>query len=133
MSIRDLINRVNDSTIVLLDPRPDDEFDQRHLPGAINIPIEQLEQRVGALSANTEVIAYCKGQYCVLTMEAVNTCTRSASGQARGRAAAWRRKLRGKPAHLLVILPARMHDIGRRTVCRLAITPPDCGLKMTQS
>jgi len=51
--------------------RSDDEFARSHLPGAINIPIEQLARRIDELSENTDVIAYCQGQYCVLTMEAV--------------------------------------------------------------
>lgn len=71
VSIRDLLSRMDDGTVVLLDVRSDDEFMQSHLPGAINIPIEQLERRISELSENTDVIAYCRGQYCVLTAEAV--------------------------------------------------------------
>lgn len=71
VSIRDLVSRMRDGTVVLLDVRSDEEFAKNHLPGAINIPIEQLEQRVGELSENANVIAYCKGQYCVLSVEAV--------------------------------------------------------------
>lgn len=72
VSIRDLLSRMDDGTLVLLDVRSDDEFTQGHLPGAINIPIEQLEQRINELSLNADVVAYCKGQYCVLTSEAVS-------------------------------------------------------------
>lgn len=71
VSIRDLLSRMDDGTVVLLDVRSDDEFMQSHLPGAINIPIEQLEQRISELSKSADVIAYCRGQYCVLTAEAV--------------------------------------------------------------
>lgn len=72
VSIRDLLGRMDDGAVVLLDVRSDDEFAQSHLPGAVNIPIEQLEQRISELSGHADVIAYCQGQYCVLTMEAVN-------------------------------------------------------------
>jgi rhodanese-related sulfurtransferase/biotin operon repressor len=72
VSIRDLLARMDDGTVVLLDVRSGDEFAQGHLPGSINIPIGQLEQRVSELAETADVVAYCKGQYCVLTMEAVN-------------------------------------------------------------
>lgn len=72
VSLRDLLGRMDDGAVVLLDVRSDNEFSQAHLPGSINIPIEQLEQRVDELSKNADVVAYCKGQYCVLTTEAVN-------------------------------------------------------------
>lgn len=72
VSIRDLLGRIEDGTVVLLDVRSDDDFAQDHLPGAINIPLEQLEQRIGELSGNADIVAYCKGPYCVLTTEAVN-------------------------------------------------------------
>ncbi|NYT25825.1 metalloregulator ArsR/SmtB family transcription factor [Alcaligenaceae bacterium] len=72
VSIRDLLSRMDAGTVVLLDVRPDDEFVQGHLPGALNIPIEQLEQRMSELSENADVVAYCQGQYCVLTVDAVD-------------------------------------------------------------
>ncbi|MFA7670308.1 MAG: metalloregulator ArsR/SmtB family transcription factor [Burkholderiaceae bacterium] len=72
VSIRDLLGRMDAGTVVLLDVRTDDEYSQGHLPGALNIPIEQLEQRMDELSGNADVVAYCQGQYCVLTMDAVN-------------------------------------------------------------
>lgn len=72
VSLGNLISRMNDGTVVLLNLRPDEEFAQSHLSGAFNVPIEQLAQRISKLSTNTEVIVHCKGRYCVLTMEAVN-------------------------------------------------------------
>lgn len=83
VSIRDLLDRVNNNgTMILLDVRPDDEFEQGHLPGALNIPIEQLEERIDELSRDIDIIAYCQGQYCVLTVEAV-MILRAAGFQAR--------------------------------------------------
>jgi rhodanese-related sulfurtransferase len=51
--------------------RPEDEFTVGHLPGALNIPLAELERRLGELPADREVIAYCRGPYCVLSFEAV--------------------------------------------------------------
>jgi rhodanese-related sulfurtransferase len=51
--------------------RPEDEFALGHLPGAINIPLGKLVDRLGELPADREVIAYCRGPYCVLSFEAV--------------------------------------------------------------
>jgi len=72
VSLRDLLGRMDEGTVVLLDVRSDEEFAEGHLPGAVNIPIEQLEGRMGELSKSADVVAYCQGQYCVLTMDAVN-------------------------------------------------------------
>ena len=51
--------------------RPEDEFALGHLPGALNIPLAELERRLGELPKSREVIAYCRGPYCVLSFEAV--------------------------------------------------------------
>ncbi len=71
VSIDSLLDRLEEGAVVLLDIRDGDEFAQGHLPGAINIPLEQLADRVGELSRGTEVVAYCRGPYCVLSMQAV--------------------------------------------------------------
>jgi rhodanese-related sulfurtransferase/DNA-binding HxlR family transcriptional regulator len=65
----DLVARLRDVTV--LDVRPEDEFALGHLPGAINIPLAELERRLGELPKSREVIAYCRGPYCVLSFEAV--------------------------------------------------------------
>jgi ArsR family transcriptional regulator len=51
--------------------RPEEEFALGHLPGAMNIPLSMLEHRLGELPLDREVIAYCRGPYCVLSFEAV--------------------------------------------------------------
>jgi rhodanese-related sulfurtransferase len=51
--------------------RPDDEFMQGHLPGALNVPMSKLRQWMRRLDKEAEVIAYCRGPYCVLSFEAV--------------------------------------------------------------
>ena len=67
----DLIARLHDDLVTVLDVRPDDEFALGHLPGALNIPLAELERRLGELPKGREVIAYCRGPWCVLSFEAV--------------------------------------------------------------
>jgi len=55
----------------VLDVRPEDEFALGHLPGAVNIPLADLDSRLADLSPDQEIIAYCRGTYCVLAFEAV--------------------------------------------------------------
>jgi rhodanese-related sulfurtransferase len=71
VSREDLISRLRDGLVMVLDVRPEDEFALGHLPGAVNIPLGKLEDRLGELPAGREVIAYCRGPYCVLSFEAV--------------------------------------------------------------
>ncbi|MEK9279336.1 MULTISPECIES: metalloregulator ArsR/SmtB family transcription factor [unclassified Bradyrhizobium] len=69
----DLVARLHDDLVTVLDVRPDDEFALGHLPGALNIPLGELERRLGELPKGREVVAYCRGPYCVLSFEAVAT------------------------------------------------------------
>src|SRR5499427_10258958 len=67
----ELVDRLRSGTATVLDVRPEDEFRQGHLPGALSIPLAQLERRLAELSADREIIAYCRGPWCVLSVEAV--------------------------------------------------------------
>ncbi|WP_322027425.1 metalloregulator ArsR/SmtB family transcription factor [Burkholderia sp. BCC1977] len=67
----ELTARLADGLVTLLDVRPQDEFALGHLPGARNIPLASLEARLGELPVDTEIVAYCRGPYCVLAFEAV--------------------------------------------------------------
>jgi len=71
VSRQDLIARIEDGSVTVLDVRPEDEFALGHLPGALNIPLSALEHRLAELPAGREVVAYCRGPYCVLSFEAV--------------------------------------------------------------
>jgi ArsR family transcriptional regulator len=71
VSRADLLSRLHEGLITLLDVRPEDEFAVGHLPGALNIPLADLERRLHELPPDREVIAYCRGPYCVLSFEAV--------------------------------------------------------------
>jgi rhodanese-related sulfurtransferase len=66
-----LVSKLHDGLVTILDVRPEDEFAVGHLPGALNIPLAELERRLGELPPDREVIAYCRGPYCVLSFEAV--------------------------------------------------------------
>jgi ArsR family transcriptional regulator len=71
VSRKDLLSRLHEDLVTVLDVRPEDEFALGHLPGALNIPLAELERRLDELPTNREVIAYCRGPYCVLSFEAV--------------------------------------------------------------
>ncbi len=71
VSRADLLSRLSDDLVTVLDVRPEDEFLAGHLPGALNIPLAELEQRLGEISPGREIVAYCRGPYCVLSFEAV--------------------------------------------------------------
>ena len=67
----ELLRRLARGDVVVLDVRPGTEFAAGHLPGAIHIPLEELAERIGELPRDHEVVAYCRGQYCVLAHDAV--------------------------------------------------------------
>jgi len=67
----ELLDRLRSGTATVLDVRPEDEFGQGHLPGALNIPLAQLERRLAELPVDREIVAYCRGPWCVLSFEAV--------------------------------------------------------------
>ena len=62
---------MRDGLVTVLDVRPSDEYALAHLPGAINIPLAELERRFAELPRKMEIVAYCRGPYCVLSFEAV--------------------------------------------------------------
>jgi rhodanese-related sulfurtransferase/DNA-binding transcriptional ArsR family regulator len=71
VAANELLTRLRGGDVVILDVRPEDEYGLGHLPGALNIPLRQLEQRLAELPRKQEIIAYCRGPYCVLSFEAV--------------------------------------------------------------
>ena len=67
----ELVDRLRSGTATVLDVRPEDDFRQGHVPGALNIPLAQLERLLAELPADREIVAYCRGPWCVLSFEAV--------------------------------------------------------------
>ena len=67
----DLNKRLKKGLVTVLDVRPVEEFQQGHLPGARNVPIGQLKRWLARIDRNTEIVAYCRGPYCVMAFEAV--------------------------------------------------------------
>jgi len=71
ISREELLKRSRAGAVTILDVRPEDEFVLGHLPAAINIPLRALQARLPELDRKQEIIAYCRGPYCVLSFEAV--------------------------------------------------------------
>lgn len=67
----ELLSRVRDGLVTVLDVRPPEEYAAGHVPGAVNIPLSELEQRLEELGKDQEIVAYCRGPHCVLAFDAV--------------------------------------------------------------
>jgi ArsR family transcriptional regulator len=67
----DLVQRMRDGLVTVLDVRPPDEFALGHVLGAINVPLGDLESRLQEIDPALEVVAYCRGPWCVMSFEAV--------------------------------------------------------------
>jgi rhodanese-related sulfurtransferase/DNA-binding MarR family transcriptional regulator len=67
----ELLARAQQALVTVIDVRPPEEYAQGHIEGAVNIPLETLEQRLAELPADREIVAYCRGPWCVLSFEAV--------------------------------------------------------------
>jgi rhodanese-related sulfurtransferase/DNA-binding HxlR family transcriptional regulator len=72
----DLRTRLRDGDVVVLDVRPQPEYAAGHVRGAISIPIAELKSRLGEIPDGAEVVAYCRGPYCVYADEAVRALTK---------------------------------------------------------
>ena len=73
VSRTELLRRSKDGLVTVLDCRPSEEYEVGHIPGALNIPLDEIEQHLDVLPKGQEVIAYCRGEYCVLAFEMVAT------------------------------------------------------------
>jgi rhodanese-related sulfurtransferase len=68
---REVLARLKNGLITVLDVRPAEEYAAGHLPGAINVPVDRLEKFLSKLPKRKEVLAYCRGPYCLMSFEAV--------------------------------------------------------------
>jgi len=66
-----LIERIRTGEVTLLDVRPTEEFRAAHIAGAMSVPLKELKTRIAGLPREREIVAYCRGPYCVLAPEAV--------------------------------------------------------------
>lgn len=110
----ELARRVRRGEVVLLDVRPVEEYEAGHIPGARSIPLGELARRLGEIARDREVVAYCRGPYCVMAVEAVELLRRGGFqahrlelGVADWRARGWR-----------VAAPRRRSATSRRTGTR---------------
>jgi rhodanese-related sulfurtransferase/DNA-binding transcriptional ArsR family regulator len=72
----ELLQRAKRGLVTVLDVRPPEEFAAGHVPGAVNIPIQELEKRLAELPRRREVVAYCRGPYCLMSYDAVQLLRR---------------------------------------------------------
>lgn len=72
MSREELKARIKNEDIILLDVRPVDEFNTGHIPGALSVPLSELKDRLNDISIDSKIVAYCRGPYCILSLEAIN-------------------------------------------------------------
>lgn len=71
----ELLRRARAGEVVVLDVRPAPEFAAGHIPGAVSIPLDELPERLSELPADMEIVAYCRGAYCVFAHDAVRLLT----------------------------------------------------------
>ena len=101
---QDLLRRVKAGEVTVLDVRPVEEFRAGHIPGARSIPVGELKARVKELPKDREVVAYCRGPYCVMAVDAVELLRkkgfrahRMEEGVVEWRARGWRVESEGAP------------------------------------
>jgi rhodanese-related sulfurtransferase/DNA-binding transcriptional ArsR family regulator len=71
VSLEELRRRLREGNVTVIDVRPQDEYRAGHIPGALSIPVAQLGRRLAEIPKRREVVAYCRGPYCVYSVEAV--------------------------------------------------------------
>jgi rhodanese-related sulfurtransferase/DNA-binding transcriptional ArsR family regulator len=67
-----LIRRVREGKVTVLDVRPAEEYRAGHIPGALSVPLGELRKSIARLPKNREIVAYCRGPYCVMAIDAVH-------------------------------------------------------------
>ena len=71
VTLKELRRLMREGDVTVIDVRPVEEFEAGHIPGALSIPVPDLKKRLGEIPKLREVIAYCRGPYCVYSLEAV--------------------------------------------------------------
>lgn len=106
VTYEEVLERGRKGLVTVLDVRPPEEFEAGHVPGAVNIPIEELGRRLRELPKGKEVIAYCRGPFCLMSFEAVELL--------RKKGLKARRLQDGMPEWRLAGLPVALTLAGRR-------------------
>jgi rhodanese-related sulfurtransferase/DNA-binding transcriptional ArsR family regulator len=101
----ELLRRVRAGEVTVLDVRPAEEYRAGHIPGALSIPVDELKSRIKQLPKSRELVAYCRGPYCVMAVEAVELLRKKGfkahrleQGVADWRARGWRVEREGAPS-----------------------------------
>jgi rhodanese-related sulfurtransferase len=71
VSVAELAGRIREGLVTVVDVRPAEEYAAGHLPGAINLPVSEIDRHLARLPHDREIVAYCRGPFCVLSFEAV--------------------------------------------------------------
>jgi rhodanese-related sulfurtransferase len=71
VSRRELVKRAREESVLILDVRPPEEYEAGHIRGALSVPLSDLKRRMAKLPKRKEIVAYCRGPYCVLSVHAV--------------------------------------------------------------
>ena len=72
LSLSEVLSKMEEGSIILLDVRPADEFEAAHIPGAVSVPMEELHHYLRTLPKDVQIAAYCRGPFCVFATDAVN-------------------------------------------------------------
>lgn len=77
ISSADLLDRLQREQVLIIDVRPAEEFAAGHIPGALSVPLAELDARLPELPREAEIVAYCRGPYCVLAPQAIEILRRA--------------------------------------------------------
>lgn len=77
LTIRELVEKIKSEKVTILDVRPESEYNKGHIANAISIPIDELAKRLKELPKRSEIVAYCRGPFCVFADEAVALLTKA--------------------------------------------------------
>lgn len=110
----ELLERVKRGDVVVVDVRPRLEFDAGHLPGAMNIPLPELERRLKEFAEDVEVVAYCRGRFCLMAYAAVDYLTSKGVHASRLSIGMSEWRLEGQPTVVEEAAEVAPADRGRR-------------------
>jgi rhodanese-related sulfurtransferase len=109
-----LLQRVQSREVTVIDVRPTEEYETGHIPGALGIPVNDLKRRLAELPRNRDIVAYCRGPFCVLAVDAVRLLRSSGRMAFRLDASVHDWRARGLPL-ATGIERSRKSSIGRKT------------------